>query len=90
MMLLDQLFTMETLPSTLAVVALIIYVMGQYREQICGSDETNWCNQFLKNADVVALVSSGAAALLVLLICMGFITLSGTGGYGGYGGYGMW
>jgi len=89
-MLLDQLFTMETLPSTLAVTALVVYIMGQYREKICGTDEHNMCNELLKNADIMAIVSSGVAALLVLLICMGFITLSTTsGGYGGYGG-GFW
>jgi len=89
-MMLDQLFTMEMLPSTLAVVALIIYVLGQYRSSICGEDENNMCNQFLKNADMMAIVSSGMAALLIVCICMGFISLSGSSGMmgGGYGGYG--
>jgi len=93
MMMIQQLFEMETLPSTLAVVALLVYLAGRYRTSICGEENTT-CNDFLKNADIMAMVSSGCAAVLVLCICLGFVTLSGGagglgGGYGGgYGGYG--
>lgn len=87
MLILEQLFTMETLPSTLAVLAVAVYLAGMYRTQICG-EEDNTCNNFLKNADIMAMVSCGCAAMLVLCVFLGFITLSGGGGYGGYGGYG--
>lgn len=91
-MFIDQLFTLETLPSTLVVLALVMYAMFQYRKEICGDDETNMCAQFLKNGDVIAMISSGAGLLLMVCICMGFITLSGPSAYGGGygGGYGMW
>lgn len=91
-MVLQSLFALETLPSTLAVMALVVFILGKYRSKVCGTNES--CDSVLSKANMIAIVSCGLALLICLLVCCGVITVSGSmsggmygGGYGGgYGG----
>jgi hypothetical protein len=87
--MLFELLSLETLPSTLAVVAIIIFILGKYKSSVCYENTT--CNSILGESDKIAIVSLVFATVLVMLICCGFITVSGSMGSGmyggGYGGY---
>jgi len=81
----ESMFAMETFPSTLAVSALAVYLLGRAKNSVCGSNET--CDSILSKSNMIALVSGGAAILLFLLITFGIIQ-SSQSMYGGmYGGF---
>lgn len=84
-----ELLSLETLPSTLAVLAIIIFILGKYKSSVCHENST--CNSILGESNKIAIVSLIFSAVLVMLICCGFVTISGSMGSGmyggGYGGY---
>lgn len=85
----NSLITLETLPSTLAVGALAVYLLGRYKSNVCGTNKT--CNDVLSKSNMIALVSCAGALILFLLVTFGFLSTSQSmygGSYGGYGGYG--
>ena len=82
--MLGQILSLETLPSTLAVLAVVVYILGKYKSSVCGENAT--CNSVLDNANTISIVSLVSAILLFLLICCGFITISGSMSSGMYGG----
>jgi len=83
----SSLFAMETLPSTLAVSALAVYVLGRYKDNVCGMNET--CNGVLSKSNTIAIVSAVGAVLLFLLIGFGILQTQGSMYSGSYGSYGM-
>jgi hypothetical protein len=84
--MLSQLLSLEMLPSTLAVVALLVFIAGKYKQSICRDNSS--CTSILDNSNTIAIASLAFAVVLVVLICCGFVTLSGSMGSGMYGGYG--
>lgn len=84
--MLAQLLSLEMLPSTLAVVALLVFIAGKYKQSICRDNST--CTSVLDKSNTIAIASLAFALLLVILICCGFVTMSGSMGSGMYGGYG--
>lgn len=83
-----ELFSMEMLPSTLAVAGLICIGLGVYKSSVCGSNST--CDDALRYSKEMGIASSVCAGLLGVLALLGVISMPsyGMGGYGGYGGYG--
>ncbi len=90
--MLNQLLSLETLPSTLAVLAVVVFLLGRYKSSVCNDNST--CNSVLENSNTISAASLICAVVLFMLICLGIITVSGSmssgmygGGYGGYGGF---
>lgn len=85
-----ELFSMEMLPSTLAIAGLICIGLGVYKSSVCGSNST--CDNALTYSKEIGIASSVCAGLLGVLALIGVISMPsysmGGGGYGGYGGYG--
>lgn len=82
--MLAQLLSLETLPSTLVVAAIIVFMLGKYKSSVCGENDT--CTHVLDNSNTIAIASLGFAVLLVMLICFGIVTITGSMGSGMYGG----
>ena len=74
---------METLPSSLAVSALTVYMAGRFSASLCGDNQT--CTDVLSKSNMIAIVSCIAAVLLFLLISMGVVQTSGSMYSGSYG-----
>jgi hypothetical protein len=91
-----QLFALESIPSLLMVIGLVLVVLSVMKDSVC--DEGTECNSWLQKAQTPGIVSLVTAVLLGLLAFLGLIEMgpgygfgsmfgSGYGGYGGYGGY---
>jgi hypothetical protein len=79
-----NMFTMEMFPFTLLIAAIIMFVLGQNKSSVCG--ENQGCNSFLDKANQIAIGSAVSGVVLMMLICLGCITVSGSMMGGFYGG----